>query len=291
MFRQFFLGIRSQTCLLFLVLLSSASAAQEYVIDEIQFNSRNTILAGSVVRPAIGKAQAAVVFVHGSGPQSRNLDIAKRFADEGIIALVYDKRGVGKSAGDYESKQSVSGQNIDLLADDSLAAANFLSSYHASEGLDIGLSGISQAGWIVPLAAKKDTALEKPIVDFMLIWSGPVCKVSEEDIFSKYTADSDSSEVPSYQEALNARKRAYVWPAFLGRDTDSSEDLAILDIPGLWIFGKDDGSIPVDLSMQKLSVLEQAGKPYQSVLFSSSGHNNMTETFATATDWVRRLQQ
>lgn len=282
-------GIRSLACLLFLVLLSKPSAAQEYLIDEVQFKSRDDTLAATIVRPASGELKAAVVFVHGSGPQTRNLDIAKRFADDGIIALVYDKRGVGKSGGDYESKQSVSGQNIELLADDSLAAANFLASYHASKGLDIGLSGISQAGWIIPLAAKKDKAAEKTVVDFMVIWSGPVSKVSEEDIFSKYTADSDSGEVPSYKEALNARKRAYIWPDFLGRDTDSSEDLSQLDIPGLWIFGKGDGSIPVDLSMKKLSALEQAGKLYESVLFSSSGHNNMTETFATATDWINRL--
>lgn len=291
MFMQSKKGIRSFACLLVFVLLSEVGAAEKYRIDEVSFKSQNVMLAASIVRPARATAKAAVVFVHGSGPQIRNLDIAKRFADAGIIALVYDKRGVGKSGGDYESKQSVSGQNIDLLADDSLAAANFLNSYQASDGLDVGLSGISQAGWIVPLAAKKDKMVEKPIIDFMLIWSGPVCKVSEEDIFSKYTADLDSHEVPSYQEALNARKRAYVWPAFLGRDTDSSEDLATLDIPGLWIFGKDDGSIPVDLSIQKLSALKQAGKPYQSVLFSSSGHNSMSETFATATAWIKRLRE
>ncbi len=291
MFAQSKKGIRSLACLLTFALLSDVSTAKEYLIEEVAFESQKVMLAASIVRPASVKPKAAVVFVHGSGPQTRNLDIAKRFADDGIISLVYDKRGVGKSGGDYESKQSVSGQNIDLLANDSLAAANFLGSYHASEGLKIGLSGISQAGWIVPLAAKKDKTAEKPIVDFMLIWSGPVCKVSEEDIYSKYTADSDSSEVPSYHEALSARERAYVWPAFLGRDTDSSEDLANLDIPGLWIFGKGDGSIPIDLSMQKLSVLEKAGKPYQSVLFSSSGHNNMSETFATATDWIKRLRE
>ena len=283
-------GIRSLVCVIVLVLLSEVSAAEKYRIEDVEFESRGATLSASIVEPIDRETYAAVVFVHGSGPQSRNLDIAKRFADDGIVALVYDKRGVGKSGGGYESKQSVSDKNIDLLADDSLAAANFLSSYHAGKNLKIGVSGISQAGWIVPLAAKKDKAAEKPVVDFMLIWSGPVCKVSEEDIFSKYTADSDSDRVPSYLEALNARKRAYVWPAFLGRDTDSSEDLATLDIPGFWIFGKDDGSIPVDLSMQKLELLEQAGKPYQNVLFSSTGHNNMAETFATATDWVKRLR-
>ena len=149
-------GIRSLACVIVLALFSEVSAEQKYLIDEVEFESRGATLSASIVEPINRDTYAAVVFVHGSGPQSRNLDIAKRFANDGIMALVYDKRGVGKSGGSYEAEQSVSGKNIDLLADDSLAAANFLSSYNAGKGLDIGLSGISQAGWIVPLAAKNE---------------------------------------------------------------------------------------------------------------------------------------
>ena len=148
--------------------------------------------------------------------------------------------------------------------------------------------------WIVPLAAEKSNA-----VDFMVLWSGPVCRVSEEDIFSKYTADQDGDidagidrkKVPSYAEALRARKVKYIWPGFLGKDTDPSESLAKLKIPGLWIFGKNDGSVPVDLSIQNLHKLTDAGHPYEYVLFSGLGHNNMPETFATATDWIKRLKR
>jgi pimeloyl-ACP methyl ester carboxylesterase len=121
-----------------------------------------------------------------------------------------------------------------------------------------------------------------------VLWSGPVCKVSEEDIYSKFTGDADGAPVPSYRQALGARKQKYIWPDFLGRDTDASEDLAGLKIPGLWIFGERDGSIPVDLSVQRLQALSRAGHAYQYVMFSGLGHNNMPETFATATDWIRR---
>ena len=62
-----------------------------------------------------------------------------------------------------------------------------------------------------------------------------------------------------------------------------------MNIPGLWIFGARDGSIPVDLSMQNLAQLQQAGQAYETVLFSAVGHNNMDETFATAIDWLKRL--
>ena len=39
-----------------------------------------------------------------------------------------------------------------------------------------------------PPAAEKST-----LAKFLVLWSAPVSKVSEEDIFSKYTADRDSS--------------------------------------------------------------------------------------------------
>ena len=66
------------------------------------------------------------------------------------------------------------------------------------------------------------------------------------------------------------------------------ESLTKLEIPGLWIFGANDGSIPADLSMQRLQRLKKSGHAFDYVLFSGLGHNNMPETFATATDWIKR---
>ena len=267
-----------------MLLVSLRADASSLAVEDITFASHGVKLSASVVFPGNHKAHAAVVFVHGSGRQVRNMRLAERFASQGIAILVYDKRGAGKSGGEYEEKQSVSGQNIELLADDAVAALNALRQHPRTKGLPIGLAGISQAGWIVPLAAEKSRS-----VDFMVLWSGPVCKVSEEDIFSKHTGDVDAKTVPSYLEALNARKQPYIWPAFLGKDTDPSESLAKLNVPGLWIFGARDGSIPVDLSVQRLKKLSDNGRKYDYVVFSSQGHNNMSETLATAIDWIGRL--
>jgi len=256
-----------------------------YEIEEVQFTSHGTTLAGSIMLPPKDTAIiSALVFVHGSGKQTRNMDIARRFASEGIAALVYDKRGAGSSGGDYESKQSVSEKNISLLADDSIAALTTLRTHTKLQQVPVGLSGISQAGWIVPLAAQRSGK-----ADYMALWSSPVCKVSEEDIFSKYTADLDVDRVPSYQEALNSRSRKYIWPDFLGKDSDPNESLLELGIPGLWIFGTNDGSIPVDLSIERLQTHIDAKREYDYVLFSGLGHNNMTETFPTAIEWIKRI--
>jgi uncharacterized protein len=271
---------------IFLFLLSARVCGAGYKTEEIEFISHGDRLSGSIVFPVDKKAHSAVVFVHGSGPQTRNMTWAESFAREGIAALVYDKRGAGKSGGKYESEQSVSERNIVLLSDDAISALKALSLHPALKDLPLGLTGISQAGWIVPLAAEKSG-----IADFMVLWSGPVCRVSEEDIFSKYTADLDGKDrrVPSYAEALNSRKQKYIWPDFLGKDSDPGESLAKLKIPGLWIFGENDGSVPVDLSIRRLKNLKDSGHQYDYVLFSGLGHNNMPETFATVTDWIKRL--
>lgn len=275
--------MKKTIALFFLFLVSSYVFGEEYKVEDVEFVSHEIRLSGSIVFPATGEIHSAVVFVHGSGKQERNMHWAQRFASEGIAALVYDKRGAGRSGGDYEGNQSVSEQNINLLADDSIAALNVLHEHPKTKELPIGLTGISQAGWIVPIAAEKSG-----VADFMVLWSGPVSKVSEEDIFSKYTSDLDAGRVPSYAEALSSRKTQYIWPDFLGKDSDPSDSLAKLKIPGLWIFGKKDGSIPVDLSIQNLQKLSDASPGYEYVLFSGLGHNNMSETFSVATDWIRR---
>ena len=268
------------------VLLSLAFSLQatgeDLRTEEIEFVSHEAKLSGSIVFPA-GDIHAAVVFIHGSGKQARNLYLATLFARDGVAALVYDKRGVGRSGGEYESNHNVGEKNLALLADDAAAALRSLAAHPALKGKPVGFAGISQAGWIAPLAAQRGDQAR-----FLLMWSGPVCKVSEEDIYSKYTGDTNSGAAPPYAQALKARTEKYIWPDFLGKDTDSSEDLAKLSIPGLWIFSDNDTSIPVDLSIEGLKKLWRDGHRYDYALFSGLGHDNLERTFSVATAWIRR---
>lgn len=267
------------------LMLSVQASAADYKVEEVEFESHGVKLSGSVFFPEKVTTRAAVVFVHGSGKASGELRWGELFASHGIAALVYDKRGAGRSGGKYESEQSVSGPNISLLADDAAAALSTLRKDPRTAGLPVGLAGISQAGWIVPLAAEKSRS-----ADFLVLWSGPVCKVSEEDIYSIHTGDKDAASLPTYEQALAARKQKYIWPGFLGKDTDPSDSLADLSIPGLWIFGERDGSIPIELSIRNLKKLNAINSGYSYVRFSSLGHNNMPETFMTAVDWIRRVK-
>jgi len=261
--------------------VNAAGESSQPRVEEIEFESHGVTLFGSIAYPA-DAPRAAVVFIHGSGKQSRNLELASRFARAGIAALVYDKRGAGESGGEYEERFGVSGQNLALLADDAAASLDALVARAELRGVPAGFTGISQAGWIAPLAAQRS-----PAAKFLVLWSGPVCRVSEEDIYSKFTRDSDATTVPSYAEALASRTEKYIWPATHGTDTDPASSLRRLSIPGLWIFGKRDGSIPVGLSITRLQALRDAGGRYEYLLMPELGHENIAETFAMATDWIK----
>jgi pimeloyl-ACP methyl ester carboxylesterase len=273
---------RDMNVRLMLIVAFCAPAALAATRD-VSFESHGEMLSGSIVLPEREPARAALVFVHGSGQQTRNLALAERLASVGIATLVYDKRGAGRSGGEYEGKQSVSEKNISLLADDAVAAFDSLSRQPSLAGVPVGFAGISQAGWIVPVAATRARG-----VRFLVLWSGPVCKVSEEDIYSLYTHDAPGRTVPAYAQALASRTEPYVWPDFLGVDTDPATSLRTADVPGLWIFSDNDGSIPVDLSISRLKTLRDGGRAFDYALFSGLGHDNIDGTFDTAVSWIRR---
>ena len=120
--------------MLFLLVFSMQSLGENLRTEEVVFVSHGATLSGSIVFPA-GEIHAAVVFIHGSGKQARNLRLAEQFAKGGIAALVYDKRGAGKSGGEYEGNQNVSEKNISLLADDALSAMRSLSTHPSLKGI------------------------------------------------------------------------------------------------------------------------------------------------------------
>jgi hypothetical protein len=130
----------------------------------VTFASGNITLAGSLRLPATSGRHPAVVYAHGSGPGTRDQLslLAHFFLHRGIAVLGYDKRGVGRSGGDW--------RKIDFpeLASDALAAVRFLRSRPDIDPQKVGLFGISQGGWVVSLAASRSAE-----VAFFISHSGP----------------------------------------------------------------------------------------------------------------------
>jgi pimeloyl-ACP methyl ester carboxylesterase len=130
--------------------------------EAVRFVSGNFALAGTLVLPPGPQRRPAVVLFHGSGAQSRDLFMARWFAAQGLAALAYDKRGVGESAGDFRTGPFME------LCDDGLAAIAYLKSRKDIDPQHIGVWGLSQGGWLGPLAASRSSD-----VTFVIAVSGP----------------------------------------------------------------------------------------------------------------------
>ena len=151
--------------------VATASDARGIREETVKFTSGKLTLAGTLVLPEGSQQHPAVVLFHGSGPQRRDLFTARWFATQGIAALAYDKRGVGESEGDFRAVPFMD------LCDDGLAAIAYLKGRKEVDAKRIGVWGLSQGGWLGPLAASRSAE-----VAFVIAVSGPGVSPGEQMI-------------------------------------------------------------------------------------------------------------
>lgn len=118
----------------------------------VEFHNQDVKLAGSLLLPKSEAPVPTVVFVHGAGRQTREpyREAGEYFASQGIAALIYDKRGVGKSGGAYESLEP-----YENLVNDALSAVAFLKERREIASSQIGMWGLSQGAYISAAAASR----------------------------------------------------------------------------------------------------------------------------------------
>jgi uncharacterized protein len=166
--------------------------------ETVRFVSGNITLAGTLVLPGGTQWHPAVVLFHGSGPEERNLFMARWFATEGVAAFAYDKRGVGESGGDFRTVPFMD------LCDDGLAAIAYLKSRSEIDPKRIGVWGLSQGGWLGPLAASRSAD-----VSYVIAVSGPGVSPGEQmivyyanELRARGVAETDIQEASSLRREI-----------------------------------------------------------------------------------------
>jgi pimeloyl-ACP methyl ester carboxylesterase len=131
--------------------LRTATRVTSETHEAVRFSSGEVQLAGTLIRPSTEGKHPTIILVHGSGAESREyvLPFARFLVRHGVAVLGYDKRGVGESSGDWTTA------SYEELAGDVVAAFSYLETRRDVDAAHIGLLGVSQAGWIMQMAAAR----------------------------------------------------------------------------------------------------------------------------------------
>src|SRR5687767_4637153 len=297
--------------------------------EEVTFKNGDVTLAGTLLIPATkgssekGGKPPALVFDHGSGAQSREMywGLGYLYAARGFAVLAYDKRGVGKSTGNWREA------SFQDLADDAVAAAKFLQSRTDIAPKQIGFWGQSQGGWIAPLAASRF-----PEAAFAVALSGGGLSPADTELFDTefelikagYTPD-EVKEALAFQKLKNeiigsadkwdeyTKARAIAkdkkWFRHRGIDVygaekrddpfwthmrrsyvyDPAPTLRASPAPLLAIFGELDSPEGVKANVRAIrQIMDKAGRrDYVVKVYPNGSHNLMEVPPDNPNEWVR----
>lgn len=232
---------------------------------ELSFENEGARLAGALYLPKQSGRYPAVVIAQGSIRAPRRLYHfwADRLVRSGIAVFSFDKRGTGDSGGVYEAENNSSLENLTLLASDVAAAIVAVRRHAEIDGARVGILGLSMGGWLAPLAAQRADS-----VGFMALVSGPTVSVGEENYFSDLTGERHGEGADLSAAAIDSLVMARP-PS----DFDPRPLLRESSIPSLWLFGREDSSVPVAKSKAVLdSLVSQYNRPYRYVIFPEADH-------------------
>ena len=228
---------------------------------------------------------------------------ANHLASQGVVALAFDKRGSGASTGDWTDA------SLEDLAADARAAMTFLATRDDVDPRRIGIWGVSQAGWVIPLLA---TGTPSPAFAIVVTGGGASpreiemygyrrtldqARISGDDraraeaLLDRYfawlatgrgrdtlAADLDRDEAEPWASLLHldrimpseAARPKWAWVATF----DPAASIATMRMPTLVMLGGGDPLGPADLSAQRWrAALAKAGNRRADVrVFADMGH-------------------
>lgn len=138
-----------------LTLLIFNSAFGQIKTENFHFVHNGKKLSGLLDLPTEQKPTSIILIVQGYGKSNIvegnwYYDLRSNFVKLGIACVIWDKPGCGKSEGNFDINQTVQSS-----ADEVLSAIKEIESKNIAGANNIGLWGISRAGWICPLVIQQ----------------------------------------------------------------------------------------------------------------------------------------
>lgn len=237
----------------------------EYTEIFFKNESENIQLAGMLFLPEGEGPFPAAVVIHGSGPSRRNnvwyLSVAKHLQENGVAVLLPDKRGCEKSEGEWL------GAGFEGLANDTLGAVVFVNNQSDFNCSAVGLIGMSQGGWIAPVAAAKSGD-----VLFIASISGATVTAEEQLLHEEihniapYTYKFIAKMIAPIT-AAQIKKRDYFVPF---ADFDPIPYWKRIASPVFIAFGENDKNVPVEACVERLK--ESGLDRFKVKIYPQGGH-------------------
>lgn len=154
------------------VIFVSIIQAQSYSIKEVTFTNNELTLYADVFspnKPILPKT--GIVLIQGSGNSDRTNLWSRAYAEflveSGYYVLLPDKRGTGKSEGNWKKASFLQ------LSQDAVSSFTFFKKEYQLE--KAGIMGLSQGGFIAPIAASQN-----PEIDFVIDIVGTTVTIEEQ---------------------------------------------------------------------------------------------------------------
>lgn len=270
--------------------------------DDVSFAKGPVMLSGTVVSPVGDGPFPGIVFLHGSGAEGRwaSRYLAHEFAARGVAALIYDKRGVGRSTGDWRAVGFVE------LVGDAVAAVEALRSHPRVAADRVGIHGHSQGGTIAPWVASENRDVAFVVASAAGGVSMADCEVfslenslnvrgmpaTEKDLAERYVralvatayGGAPRAELETAWEMVRDRSWAFAPPpetdpywSFSRRTAtyDPLESWRRVTVPALLLYGERDERVPPRRSAARIAeaCLGAHAPRLEVILFPEADHN------------------
>jgi dienelactone hydrolase len=282
-----------------------AEKISHYKIERVKFKNGDITLSGELRLPDTPGPHPVIINVHGSGKQTRHMGPWNTiYLHYGIGILSYDKRGSGKSTGNFATA------GYKDLASDVIAAVEFAKNRPDVDTAKIGLHGSSEGGWVSSIAAS-----ESNDISFMIIRAGSGVSGGEtyihevkNELMQEDLTDSEYIQVIRFEREIQRlvaeNKSLEEINAFIDKMRDKNwfskvygdwkgvsknrlikmretipVDPAVYlrrvgNIPVLWFLADKDENVPYELSKPRIkTALKEAGnKDFEIVTLSGANH-------------------